>query len=112
MSLPPGVSWAGSQRELFQASVNSVVYSRVGETGACAVPPGASGFTHASWVFALLPTVVNVGTPLTSVSQGPKAWTLRNCPVGDVQPAPGSQQPMTELAGVSGPRVERRVRGK
>jgi len=34
MSLPPGVSSAGLHCELFHASVNSSVYSRVGEIGA------------------------------------------------------------------------------
>src|SRR5688572_10017780 len=99
MSLPPGVSVAGSHRELFQASVNSSVYSRVAEIGACAVPPGVSGLPQASWVLALLPTVVSVGTP-PMVSQGPGAATLRNGPLGEVQPSPCTQQPMTELDGV------------
>src|SRR4051794_11365376 len=101
MSLPPGCSWVGSQPELFHASVNSVVYSRVGEIGACAVPPGASGSAHASWVLALLPTVVIEPAPLPArVSHGPGAATLRNAPVGVVQSGPGNQQPITLLVGV------------
>ena len=71
MSLPPGRSCAGSHLELFQASVNSAVYSRVGETGAWNRPPGVSGLAHASWVLALLPTVVAVVVPVaSSASQG------------------------------------------
>src|SRR5688572_16355156 len=100
MSLPPGVSWAGSHWELFQASVNSWVYSRVGETGACASPPGVSGLTHASWVLALLPTLVRVGPVWLRVSQGPGAATFWNEPDGLVQPAAAIQQPTTELVGV------------
>ena len=99
MSLPPGTSSATSHRLLFQRSSNSVVYSRVGEIGACAVPPGVSGLAHASWVLALLPTVVNVDTgPI--VSHGPKAAMLRSSPGGVVQPASAVQQPTTELVGV------------
>jgi hypothetical protein len=62
MSLPPGRSWVGSHLELFQASVNGSRYSRVGENGACAVPPGVSGLPQASRSLALLPRVVNVGS--------------------------------------------------
>src|SRR6476661_1778292 len=86
MSLPPGCSW---------------VYSRVGETGACAVPPGLSGLSQASWVLALLPSVVSVGCPVfTVMSHGPGACTLRNGPVGVVQPLMLVQQPITLLCGV------------
>ena len=84
MSLPPGTSWVGSHLELFQASVNFVVYSRVGETGACARPPGVSGLAHASWVLALLPTVVSVGGRSPAMaSHGPGA--------GDVAKRAGRQ---------------------
>ena len=51
---------AGSHLLLFHASVNSVVYSRVGETGAWKKPPGVSGEPHASRSRALLPSVVSV----------------------------------------------------
>ena len=101
MSLPPGTSSATSHRLLFHASVNSVVYSRVGDTGAWAAPPGVSGLAHASWVLALLPTVVRVGAA-PMVSQGPKAAMLRSSPGGVVQSASTSrQQPTTELLGTS-----------
>src|SRR5687768_6398337 len=101
MSLPPGVSSATSHRLLFQRSSKSSVYSRVGETGACASPPGVRGLVQASWVLALLPTVVKVGSA-PMVSQGPNAATLASAPGGVVQAGSASfQQPTTELLGVS-----------
>ena len=102
MSLPPGVSWAGSHRLLFQASVNRSVYWPVGETGACAVPPGVSGLSQASRVWALLPDVVDVDSPVAgSVSHGPKAWTFSSSPVDSVHPVLlRNQQPTFELRGV------------
>src|SRR6476659_2887446 len=101
MSLPPGCSWVGSQPELFQASVNGWVYSRVAETGACAVPPGLSGLRQASWALALLLSVVSVGCPVFAVmSQGRGAATLRTGPVWVVQPLMLVQQPMTLLRGL------------
>src|SRR5690349_6938006 len=100
MSLPPGWRLDGSHLESFHTSVNSSVYSRVGDTGAWNVPPGVSGEPHASWVWALLPDVLRLDCPLRgSVSHGPGAWTLTNGPVGIVQPEPCTQQPMTLFAG-------------
>src|SRR4249919_3496290 len=100
MSLPVGCSSVGSHLELFHASVNASVYSRVGEIGAWARPPGASGLAHASWVLAALPSVVKVGTPEPAmVSHGPAAAMLESG-AGAVQPATLTQQPMTELVGV------------
>jgi len=101
MSLPPGTSSATSHRLLFQRSSNPVVYARVAETGAWAVPPGVSGLAHASCVSALLPTVVRVDTAPT-VSHGPKAATLRSSPGGVVHSGSVSlQQPTTEFVGTS-----------
>lgn len=77
----------------------------MGETGAWKKPPGVSGLPQASWVLALLPTVVSVGTVPPTVSHGPTAAGLRKGPVGVVQPAPWTQQPMTELVGVASPRL-------
>src|SRR5690348_13300948 len=101
MSLPPGTSWLGSHLELFHTSVNFVVYSRSGENGACAVPPGVSGLAHASWVLALLPTVLLVDSPVeASTSHGRREARLSHGPVGSVQPAPLTKQPTTEFLGV------------
>ena len=99
MSFPPGTSWPRLHPESFQASVNVVVYSRVGETGAWKVPPGLSGLTHASCVLALLPIVVNVGSP-PRTSQGPSELVVASEPVGSVQPAGAglAQQPTTLLS--------------
>src|SRR4051812_3898357 len=98
MSLPPGVRLLGSHLVSFQASVKVSVYSRVGEYGACSVPPGVSGLAHASWVLALLPMVVNVGSPLTW-SQGPNA-AMFSWFSPAVQPAvPANQHSTAELVG-------------
>src|SRR5690349_10924392 len=101
MSLPPGTRLVGSHSELFHASVNGVVYSRVGEIGACSSPPGVSGLAHASWVLALLPTVVKVERPVDgSASQGSREARFSSGPVGSVQPEPLTKQPITEFFGV------------
>src|SRR5215212_11256212 len=100
MSLPPGWRLLGLHLESFQASVNCSVYLRLGSTGACARPPGVSGLAQASRVEALLPSVVRVGCPVDgAVSHGPGSETLTKGPVLSVQPAPGNQQPITELVG-------------
>ena len=100
MSLPPGTSCG---------RVALGVVPGVGERRRCTrgsarsapgrVPPGVSGLAHASWVLALLPTVVSVGVPPAAmVSHGPGAATLRRAPVGSVQPAAGNQQPIDGVA--------------
>ena len=98
MSLPPGTRLLGSHLVSFQTSVNAVVYSRVGEYGACAVPPGVSGLPHASWVLALLPIVVNVGSP-SAWSHGPNeamfSWLSPAAQPG----VPAYQHSTTELVG-------------
>src|SRR5690349_2776239 len=103
MSLPPGTSWAGSHWLFCQASVNSAVYSRVGDTGAWKRPPGVSGLSHASCVLAALPTVLNVGRLVVkSWSQGARAARFSSEPGGVSQPSAAGvtrQQPVTRLAG-------------
>ena len=104
MSLPPGTSCAGSHLLFCQASVNSGVYSRVGETGAWNSPPGVSGLSQASWVLAALPTVVNVGRLVVkSWSHGDRAARFSSEPGGVSQPSASGpvarQQPVTRLVG-------------
>ncbi len=74
------------------------------EYGACARPPGVSGLSHASWVIALLPSVVCDAPPdAVSWSQGPTAAMFLRV---SSQPASSVQQRVETFVGTESSRVE------